>query len=210
VTSKYDRLAPQWTASAYADPDYYLFRRAQAFLSVGPGLVPGERVLELGCADGGFADPILAAGLEYIGVDASNGMVEAAARRLHGRARVERGDLNDYRPSDPVAATCAFRSLRYVRDRSGFFRAVAAYTEKKFVFDVSPREFSVEQIRTELRAAGLDGFAMRPLLVPSSRALPGFAHRLLAAAEDVGPLARLLIAFRFVYVCAAYRIGSTA
>jgi SAM-dependent methyltransferase len=208
--SKYDRLAPQWAASAYADPDYYLSRRAKAFLSVGPGLIAGDRVLELGCADGSFADRLLAAGLEYVGVDASAGMVEAATRRLEGRATVERGDLNDYRPAQPVAATCAFRSIRYVRDRRRFFHAVAGYTEKKLVFDVSPREFSIDEVHDELRSAGFDGFAMRPLLVPSSRTLPGFARRLLAVVEEVPPLARLLLAFRFSYICAAYRIGSTA
>jgi SAM-dependent methyltransferase len=207
---KFDRLAARWTVESYADADYYFARRAQAFLSVGPGLAAGDRVLEFGCADGSFAEQLLAAGFEYLGVDASGGMVEAAARRLEGRATVEQGDLNDYRPSKPVAATCAFRSIRYVRDRKVFFREAAEYTEKKLVFDVSPREYSLERLREELAASGFDGFAARPFLVPSNRALPLTARRLLAAAERVGPLARLLLAFRFSYVCAAFRVDSRA
>jgi SAM-dependent methyltransferase len=210
VNTKYDRLAPRWTVDSYADPDYYLSRRAKAFLSVGPDLAAGDRMLELCCADGSFAEQLLAAGFEYLGVDVSGGMVEAAARRLEGRATVEQGDLNDYRPPEPVAATCVFRSIPYVRDRKVFFRTAADYTEKKLVFDVSPRQYSLERLREELQAAGFDGFAVRPFLVPSRRALPLTARRLLVATERVRPLSRLLLAFRFSYICAAFRVGSSA
>jgi predicted TPR repeat methyltransferase len=210
AVTKYDRLAARWTTESYVDPDYYLSRRAAAFLTLGPPLARGDRVLELGCADGSFADPLLAVGLDYIGVDASGRMVEAAARRLQGRAAVQRGDLNDYRPSEHVAATCAFRCISYVDDRSAFFRAAAEYTSKKLVFDVSPRQHSVDQLRAELEAAGFDGFEMRPFLVPSRRAVPLLARRVLAAGERIGPLSRLLLAFRFSYVCAAFRVGSSA
>jgi SAM-dependent methyltransferase len=210
VSTKYDRLAPRWTLDSYADADYYLARRVQAFLSVGPALALGDRVLELGCADGSFGELLVAAGFEYVGVDASEGMVEAAARRLAGGATVEQGDLNAYRPSEPVAATCAFRSMSYVQDRDAFFRAAADYTGKKLVFDVSPRQYSLEQLREELGAAGLNGFAARPFLVPSRRRLPPAARHLLAAAEGIRPLSRLLLRFRFSYVCGAFRVGSTA
>jgi SAM-dependent methyltransferase len=87
----YSLAAPRWTDEAYVDPGYYMRRRAAAFLELGPRLAPGERVLDLACGDGGFAEPLLAAGLRYTGVDGNERMVTAAQRRLAGRARVVLG-----------------------------------------------------------------------------------------------------------------------
>src|SRR5205085_1164046 len=80
---------------------------------------------------------------EYAAVDASEEMVRAARAR---GARVELADLNDYAPPEPVAATTCFRAIYYARDRRAFFRQVAAYTEKKLVFDLNPRQYELREV----------------------------------------------------------------
>ena len=104
MTSKEDQYARQaadWTERAYADVGAYLDHRAELIVSLGPTLEPGDTVLDLACGDGGLGEALLARGLRYRGVDATAEMVEAARRRLGGRAAVVAGDLNDYVPPEP-------------------------------------------------------------------------------------------------------------
>ena len=159
-------------------------------------------MLDLACGDGGLADHLQ--GLDYLGVDSSPEMVEAATR--HGRA-VMLGDLNDYEPPEPVAATTCFRAIYYATDRAAFFRRVAGYTERKLVFDLNPRQYRVDDIRRRARRAGFDRLELRPFFSPQRVALPGAWPPALRWLERSGPLARLLLAFRFSYLCAAFRDG---
>ena len=129
-------------------------------------------------------------------------MVRAARAR---GARVELADLNDYEPDAPVAATTCFRAIYYARDRRELFRRIAGYTEKKLVFDLNPRQYVLREVRADLRAAGFDRLELRPFFVPQTRALPAELAALLRAAELGGPLARLVLRFRFTYLCAASR-----
>ena len=205
MTEKYDRAAERFTEEEYGDPGRYFARRAEIVLCLGPPLLPGETLLDLACADASFAEPVLAAGLRYVGVDASERMVNVARSRVGGRARIELGDLDSYCPDEPVATTTIFRSLHLVSDRAAFFRHVGGFTEKKLVFDVSPRRDSLAEVRSELRAAGFERIAMRPFFVPQHYALPRPLAAALQAAERAGPLARLLLAFKFACVCAAWR-----
>ena len=203
--SSNDKYAPQaerWSADAYADAHTYLAHRADLVRSVGPHLEPAETVLDLACGDGGFAAYL--PGLSYFGVDASREMVGAARRR--GRM-VVLGDLNDYEPPAPVAATTCFRAVYYARNRADFFRRVAGYTERKFVFDLNPRQYRLAEVRADLRAAGFDRLELRPFFSPQRVSLPRRAAAALHALERSGPLARLLLAVRFSYLCAAFRGG---
>jgi SAM-dependent methyltransferase len=204
---KYRDHAERWTEEAYADPAGYLRRRAAVVVSLGPPLGPGDTVLDLACGDGGLAEPLLARGLRYVGVDLSDEMVAAASRRLAGRADAGAriGDLNDFEPDEPVAATTCFRAVYYARDRAAFFRQVASYTEKKLVFDLNPRRYDVEAVGADLRAAGFGRLELRPFFFPQTRDLPTAAARVLEAVERIGPLARAALRFRFTYVCAASR-----
>jgi SAM-dependent methyltransferase len=202
TTEKYGPQAERWTEAAYADPRSYLAHRAELIVSLGPRLEPGDTVLDLACGDGGLADHL--GQLRYRGVDASAEMVETA--RSRGRD-VVRGDLNDYEPSAPVTATTCFRAIYYARDRLAFFRRVAGYTERKLVFDLNPRQYRVEDVRADLRAAGFDGLALWPFFAPQRVSLPPAAAGALRALERSGLLARFLLAFRFSYVCAAFRPG---
>jgi SAM-dependent methyltransferase len=199
---KYDVQAERWSDTAYADAAAYLAHRAELVFSLGPPLERGDAVLDLACGDGGLADHL--PGVRYVGVDASPEMVKAGRRRGHD---VVLGDLNDYEPPEPVAATTCFRAIYYADDRPAFFRRVAAYTERKFVFDLNPRQYRVDDVRVDLRAAGFDRLDLRPFFSPQHVSLSRPAAKVLYALERSGPLARLLLGVRFSYLCAAYRGG---
>ena len=202
MSNKYGEQAERWTEEAYADADAYLAHRAELTVSLGPKLEPGDSVLDLACGDGGLA--VYLPGLRYTGVDASPEMVEAARRR--GRD-VVLADLNDFEPAQPVTAATCFRAIYSARDRTAFFRRVAGYTERKLVFDLTPRQYRVDDVRTDLQAAGFDALVLRPFFAPQRVSLPAAAAASLHALERSGPLARLLLAFRFSYLCAAFRGG---
>ena len=197
---KYSPQAERWSEEAYADSDAYLAHRAELIVSLGPALAPGDTVLDLACGDGGLAGFL--SSFRYLGVDASPEMVEAGRRNGRDLAL---GDLNDYVPTEPVAATTIFRAIYYARDRAAFFRHVAGYTQRKLVFDLNPRQYRLVEVRRDLTEAGFSGLELRPFFAPQRVALPAPASASLYALERSGPLARLLLRFRFSYVCAAFR-----
>ena len=204
-TEKYDVAAERWSEEQYADAAAYLRHRAGLVLALGSALEPGDTVLDLACGDAGLAEPLLAVGLRYVGVDLSGPMVDAARDRVGTRAEIHEADLNDFVPPDRAQATTCFRAVYYARDRRAFFRGVASYTEKKLVFDLNPRQYRVEEIRADLVAAGFDRLELRPFFSPQRVALPGPLAKALRAAEHSGPLARLALRFRFSYMAAASR-----
>jgi SAM-dependent methyltransferase len=198
--AQYDRAAERWTEEAYADPSRYLARRAELVAGLGAPLEPGDRVLDLACGDGGLGAHLLRRGLDYRGVDLSGPMVDAARGRLGDR--VQQGDLNDYEPPEPVAATTVFRAIYYAHDRLAFFRRAAGYTERKLVFDLNPRQYRVEDVTHDLRTAGFERIELRPFFTPQTHAFPRPLAATVEAAERVGPLARAALRFRFTYVVA--------
>jgi SAM-dependent methyltransferase len=202
---QYDVAAEGWSDEQYADSGSYLRHRAEVVVALGPRLVPGDSLLDLACGDAGLAEPLLEHGLRYEGVDLSTAMVDAARKRLGGRAEIHLADLNDFAPARPVRATTCFRAVYYARDRRELFRHVAAYTEKKFVFDLNPRQYRLEDIRADLAAAGLTRIELRPFFSPQRVGLPRPVASALRAAERSGPLARLALRYRFTYMVAASR-----
>jgi SAM-dependent methyltransferase len=202
---QYARQAEDWSGRAYADATAYLAHRAALVVDLGPRLQPGDEVLDLACGDAGLGELLLARGLRYRGVDSTPEMVDAARKRLGERAPVELGDLNEYVPPAAVAATTVFRAIYYALDRRAFFRHCAAYTEKKLVFDLNPRQYRVEDVLADLRGAGYSRVELRPFFVPQTRALPRPAVALARALERSGPLARLALRVRFTYLVAATR-----
>ncbi len=201
---KYDTRAERWSEVAYADAATYLAHRGELIVSLGPPLEDGDAVLDLACGDAGAADYL--PGVRYVGVDASAEMVKAGK----GRGRdVVLGDLNDYGPPEPVAVTTCFRAIYYADDRAAFFRRVAGYTERKFVFDLNPRQYRVEDVCADLRAAGFDQLELRPFFSPQHVSLPRPVASALYALERSGPVARLLLTVRFSYLCAAFRGKNT-
>lgn len=202
---QYTRAARDWTERSYADARACLAHRAELIDTLGVHLSPGDEVLDLACGDGGLGELVVARGLRYRGVDATPAMVEEARRRLGEKASVEPGDLNDYVPPAPVAATSVFRAVYYARDRLAFFRHTAGFTEKKLVFDLNPRQYRPESVVAELRAAGYGKVALRPFLLPQTVSLPRVAVAAATALEQAGPVARLALRFRFTYLVAASR-----
>jgi Methyltransferase domain len=202
---QYARQAEEWTERAYADAGAYLEHRAELVLALGRRLEPGDEVLDLACGDGGLGELLLGRGLRYRGVDSTPEMVEAAHARLGERAPVELGDLNDYVPPEPVAATTVFRAIYYAHDRAAFFRRVAAFTRKKLVFDLNPRQYRVEEVLRELEDAGFADTALRPFFVPQTKALPRPFAAAARALERSGPLARAALRYRFTYLVSASR-----
>jgi SAM-dependent methyltransferase len=200
---QYVRQAGEWSDRQYADARAYLAHRADLIVSLGPRLEGGDEVLDLACGDGGLGELLLERGLRYRGVDVTPEMAEEAGRRLGDSAAVELGDLNDYVPPEPVAATTVFRAIYYARDRAAFFRHAAEYTRTKLVFDLNPRQYRVEDVLADLRAAGLPRVELRPFFVPQTVALPGPVVALARALERSGPPARLALRFRFTYLVAA-------
>jgi hypothetical protein len=150
-------------------------------------------------------EPLLQRGLAYIGADASQAMVEAARARLGTRAAIHLADLNDFVPAEPVAATTIFRAIYYARDRRELFRQIASYTDKNLVFDLNPRQYRLDDVRADLVTAGFDRLELRPFFSPQRFALPRPLRRTLRAAEQIAPLARLALRFRFSYPCSASR-----
>jgi SAM-dependent methyltransferase len=178
----------------------YLAHRAELVRELGPPLERGDVVLDLACGDGALGDFLPEQ--RYLGVDASEEMVGAG--RARGRD-LTRADLNDYAPAAPVQATTIFRAIYYARDRRALLERVAGYTERKLVFDLNPRQYELAEIRAELEAAGFDHVETRPFFVPQTRSAP-----LLTTLERSGPLARLLLRFRFTLMVAASRRAEAA
>ena len=201
---EYASRAEHWSDEAYADADTYLARRAELVRTLGPRLEPSDTVLDLACGDGRLADFLPKQ--RYRGVDASPQMVSAA--RSRGRDVVN-ADLNEYEPSEPVQATLIFRAVYYARNRRALFRRIARYTEKKLVFDLNPRQYRLQDVRGDLVVAGFDRLVTRPFFVPQTRALPAPLIAVLRALERSGPLAQLLLRFRFTLLCAASRSDAT-
>jgi len=202
---KYGGKARAWSDEQYADARAYLARRAELVQTLGPPLEQDDVVLDLACGDGGLADFLPRQ--RYVGVDASEEMVEAG--RARGRD-VRRDDLNDYEPEQPVQATTIFRAIYYARDRRELLRRIAGYTEKKLVFDLNPRQYRLDEVRADLRAAGFDRLDVRPFFVPQTRALAPSLLLVLRVLERSGPLAKLLLRRRFTVLCAASRSAAAS
>ena len=202
---QYARQAAEWTERAYADVSSYLAHRAELIASLGTRLEADDEVLDLACGDGALGEALLALGLRYRGVDSTPEMVAAARDRLGARTPVDHGDLNDYVPPTPVAATTVFRAIYYARDRRAFFAHAREYTTTKLVFDLNPRQYRVDDVLGDLRAAGFASVALRPFFVPQTVSLPRPVLALARALERSGPLARLALHLRFTYLVAASR-----
>jgi SAM-dependent methyltransferase len=190
---KYSDKARNWSEREYADAAAYLRHRADLVRTLGPPLAPGDVVLDLACGDGALGDFLPEQ--RYVGVDGSGEMV--AAGRARGRELVL-ADLNEYEPQAPVAATTIFRAIYYAHDRRALLTRIRGYTERKLVFDLNPRQYRLEDVRSDLDAAGFSSLVTRPFFVPQTRNVP-----FLTMLERSGPLARLLLRYRFTVLCAA-------
>jgi SAM-dependent methyltransferase len=200
---KFDRLAPGYSAHEYADPPRYSARRAKVAVEVGPPLPDGATVLDVCCGDANMAEPLLALGLRYRGVDGSEPMIDEARRRLGRVVPLEVALMDEYEPPAPVDMTLCLRSFYYAADRPAFFRRVAGYTRRKFVFDFNPREYRRAEVERDLLAGGFERFELHPFFLPQFHAVPRTVRVALTALEHTGPLARAALRVRGIWFCAA-------
>jgi SAM-dependent methyltransferase len=129
------RLYDPWSRSVVEDVSFYVDEAVRA----------GGPVLELGVGTARIAVPIAVAGVEVVGVDLSEGMLEVARERaeLAGvRIDLRQGDMRDppVEGSFPLVVI-PFRSLLHMEteiDRRSVLRAVAERLAPggRFVFDV--------------------------------------------------------------------------
>jgi len=207
TAEKFDRLAEGYAARTYADPEAYARGRAHLAATLGPRLEPGDEVLDLACGDAHMAPPLEALGLRYRGVDGSTAMI-AEARRVHGELlSLEIAPMESYEPPEPVAATLVLNALYYPADRVAFLRHVAAYTQKKVVFDFNPRMHDAAEIERDLRLAGLQLAERRGYLVPQSFRLPRPLAAALRKLEPLDAAAALVLRVRgqWLYAAVPYR-----
>jgi SAM-dependent methyltransferase len=200
---KFDRLAPGFSAREYGDPARYAARRASAAVALGPPLSAGATVLDLACGDGIMAEPLLALGLRYRGVDGSAAMIAEARSRLGDAAELEVGTLEAYEPAEPVDMTICLRTIYSLDDPRPVFERIAGYTRVKFVFDFDPRARDRERLVRDLRACGFGDVVLRPFLLPQRVALPAPLRAALFGLERSGPLARAALRVRGIWFCAA-------
>ena len=197
IVPKYDAIAERYSAHDYANAERYYARRAKL---VAAGLDPGATLLDIACGDGGLGRHLLALGLDYRGVDASERMVEVARRALG--ERVMQGTF-DYEPAEPVDVTTIFRSLYLVPDRQAFFERSRSFTRKKLVFDFDPRRYRTADLIAELREAGWERIELRPFLMPQRASLWRPLQLALHALEPL-PGARVLTRVRFPVLVSAW------
>jgi SAM-dependent methyltransferase len=200
---KFDRLARGYAAHDYADPARYSARRAEVAFALGPELAPGSTVLDLGCGDANMAEPLLARGMRYRGVDGSAAMIEEARARLGDAVSLDVARLDEYEPPEPVDLTLCLRAFYYAADRGAFFRRIASYTRVKFVIDFDPRAYDRIALVRDLHANGFDRVELRPFFLPQRAAPPAPLRAALLALEDAGPLARAALKVRGIWFCAA-------
>ena len=121
IIPKYDAIAERYSAHDYANAERYCARRAQLVVERSPHLAQSAILLDIACGDGGLGQHLLALGIDYRGVDASERMIEVARRTLGDRVAL---GTFDYEPSERVEATTIFRSLYLVPDRREFLARV--------------------------------------------------------------------------------------
>lgn len=200
---KFDRLARGYSQHDYADPGRYGRRRAAVAAALGPPLPAGATVLDLACGDANLAEPLLALGYRYHGVDGSREMIAEARARLGDAVPLDVARIDAFDPAEPVDMTLCLRAFYYPEDRRAFFSRVAGYTRVKFVFDFDPRVYDRRELEADLRASGFAGTVLKPFFLPQRVALPAPARAALAVLERTGPLARVALHVRGIWFCAA-------
>jgi len=131
------RLYDPWSRSVIEDVGFY----------VDEALAAGGTVVELCVGTGRIAIPIAAAGIQVIGIDTSQGMLDVAAEQAEAAGvstlvDLRFGDMRD----PPVDGTfplviCPFRSMLHMEsdeDRRAVLRAIRKLlgNDGRFVFDV--------------------------------------------------------------------------
>lgn len=106
------------------------------------GDLTGQRVVDLGCGDGAFADVVVARGARaYLGIDGSTAMIAMAGERaLDPRVRFEVGRIEDVELAAGAADLVTSRmALHHVRDLAPVLRSAhdALASDGRLLFTVT-------------------------------------------------------------------------
>ena len=206
---QYARQAEDWTERAYADAATYLAHRADLVIGLGAGAQAGGGGTRSRLRRWRPRELLVASRPSVSGVDSTAEMVEAARHRLGDRAVVDADDLNDYVP--PLR--CCDHGLPRHLLRA---RAARVLPSRRSVHGEEarlrpePAPVPARRRSRRPRAAGFTHIALRPFFMPQTRALPRQAAAVARVLERTGPLARLVLRFRFTYLVAASRQARTA
>jgi SAM-dependent methyltransferase len=183
--AKYSDKARDWSERQYADAGAYLRHRAELVRTLGPPLDPGDSVLDLACGDGALGDFLPQH--RYVGVDASEAMVDAG--RMRGR-EIVLGDLNEYEPDAPVTATTIFRAIYYANDRRGALRAHPCLHGEEARLRPQPTPVQARRRPWRSRGCRLHGARDAALLCAADpeRSVPDEARAKRAACRPAAPL----------------------
>jgi SAM-dependent methyltransferase len=114
VAELYDRARPGYPPELFDD----LLRLA--------GLVPGARVLEIGCGTGQATVPLLDRGLDVTCVELGESLAAVARRKLGDRAEVVVADFDRWQPERAgFDAVAAFTAFHWLDPETRFDRAAA-------------------------------------------------------------------------------------
>jgi SAM-dependent methyltransferase len=142
------------SSAHYEDARYYAENYRDRVEDVSYYVALAERVggpvLEYGCGEGRIALPLAQAGLEVVGVDQSQPMLDALAAKLEGqprevqrRLKTRRGDMRTLKLARKFPLVlCTFNTFLHLYDREDveqFLARVRAHLAPKgrFVFDAS-------------------------------------------------------------------------
>lgn len=89
------------------------------------GSVVGKRILDLGCGAGRWSARLVEAGADVVGVEPSEPMADAAARRALSRFTLLRVSAEEYRPTGAFDGVLASMSLDHVEDVAGVLARLA-------------------------------------------------------------------------------------
>ncbi|MFD0959657.1 class I SAM-dependent methyltransferase [Paenibacillus chungangensis] len=103
----------KWTMTLKPENDVFAWLKPQ----------PGERILDLGCGQGGFMARMAAAGATPVGIDISEEMV-SRARREYEELEIEVADARQYRSKLPFDAVFSHASLHWIKDAEAVVHTV--------------------------------------------------------------------------------------
>ena len=146
-----------WNTALYDGKNAFVWKHGRGVVEL-LAPQPGERILDLGCGTGHLTNQIASAGVEVIGIDKSQSMIEEA-RRLYPDLRFEIGDATDFRLDLMFDAVFSNAAIHWMKDQNAVARRVweALKPGGRFVAEFGGKG-NIHAIRTtladEIQAAG--------------------------------------------------------
>lgn len=205
LEEKYSKLALDFSEKSYVNLEELMNHRLDLVLRWGCPLLPGDRVLELGCGDGYLGCLLAKRGIRYWGVDIAPRMIEAARQRAQTqgvRAEFLIMDMNHPTIDEQFDAIISFFTFfMYARQPLEVLRWMRAHVLRKVVVDWNHLcPLSLHEAVQIVREAGFVRVEFRPFLVPMKRKIPKVVQYLLYVLETVPSLGILLTRRKFSVV----------